>query len=74
MDARVGGQPGPDLGPFVGGVVVHHQVQLTVRVRPGQVCEEGQELLVPVPVLHSPVTFPVAISNAANNVVVPCRT
>ena len=28
----------------------------------------------PVPRWHSPVTLPVATSNAANSVVVPCRT
>ena len=45
----VGGQPGPDLGVFVGGVVVHHQVQRAGRVGPGDLAQEGEELLVPVP-------------------------
>jgi hypothetical protein len=34
---------------FVGGVVVHDQVQLLVGIGPGEVAEEDQELLVPVP-------------------------
>lgn len=36
------------LGMLVGGVVVHHQMQLAGRVDPGDVCKETQELLVPV--------------------------
>jgi len=74
LHAWIGGQPGLDLGSRVGGVVVHDQVQLAVGVGPGDVLAEGQELLVRCRALHSPVTFPVAISNAANKVVVPCRT
>ena len=62
------------FGVLVGGVVVHHQMQLAVGVGPGDLLEERQELLVPVPLLAHPVTLPVAISSAANNVVVPCRT
>ena len=60
---------------LVGGVVVHHQVQLAaVGVGAGDLLEEGQELLVPVPRLaRAPVTLPVAISSAANSVEVPCR-
>ncbi len=33
---------------FVGGVVVHHQVQLAGGVGAGDLLEEGQELLVAV--------------------------
>lgn len=44
VDPRVGRQPGLDPGVFVGGVVVHHQVQLAVGVGAGDVPQEGQEL------------------------------
>ena len=43
-----------DLGPFVGGVVVHHQMQLARRVGPGHMFEERQKLLMAVPVLAQP--------------------
>ena len=46
---RVRGQPGLDLRVLVGGVVVHDQMQLLVGVGAGDVPEEDQELLVPVP-------------------------
>ena len=71
VDSWVRGQPVADLDALVRGVVVHHQVQLDVGIGAGHVLEEGEELLVAVPLLHNPVTFPVAISNAANKVVVP---
>ena len=58
VDAGVGGKPFSDLDAFVGGVVVHGQVQLTVGVGPGEVLQEGRELLVPVPVLAVPVSVP----------------
>ena len=74
VDPWVGRQPGLHLRVLVGGVVVHHQVQLDVGVGPGHVLEERQELLMPVLLLAQPVSFPVAISNAANKVVVPWRT
>ena len=52
------GQPLVHLGVFVGGVVVHDQVDLGavagVGVGPGQVFQEAQELLVAVPVLADP--------------------
>jgi hypothetical protein len=48
-DPWVGGEPVPDLDPFVGGVVVHHQVQLGVGVGAGDLFQEGQELLVAMP-------------------------
>ena len=55
VDAGVRCQPVADLDPLVGGVFVHHQVQLnpvaTVGVGTGDMLEEGQELLVTVPVL-----------------------
>src|SRR4051812_27526492 len=54
VDPRVRREPVADLDSFVGGVVVHHQVQLPVGVGAGDVFEEGEELLVPVTVLaHS---------------------
>jgi hypothetical protein len=46
---RVGGQPLADLDALVGGVVVHHQVQLAAGVGPGDLLEEAQEFLVAVP-------------------------
>jgi hypothetical protein len=45
----IGGEPVPDLAPFVGGVVVHHQMQLLVGVGAGDLFQECQELLVAVP-------------------------
>ena len=60
---------------LVGGVVVvHDQVQLDVGVGAGDVAQEDQEFLVAVPRTTVPVTSPVAMSSAANKVVVPCRT
>ena len=55
VDPRVRGQPGVDFRVFVGRVVVHHQVQLRFGIGTGQVLEEGQELLVAVPVFTQPV-------------------
>ena len=43
------GQPGLDVGVLVGGVVVHHDVQLAARVGLGDLLEEAQELVVAVP-------------------------
>src|SRR5918994_5979383 len=40
------GQPGLDLGVLVGGVVVHHHMQLPTRIGLGDELEEGQELAV----------------------------
>ncbi len=46
VDAGVLGQPGLDVGVLVGGVVVHHQVQLaSVGVGAGDLLEEREELL-----------------------------
>src|SRR4029450_4799886 len=47
-DPGVGGQPLVHGGVLVGGVVVHHQVQLAVRVGAGYLAQEHQELLVAV--------------------------
>ncbi len=55
----------------MGGVVVHHQVQLAVGVGAGHMLQERQELLMSVPVLAEPGDLPVAISKAANSVAVP---
>ena len=49
VDPGVGRQPVADLDLLVGGVVVHHQVQLTFGVGPGDLLEEREELLVAVP-------------------------
>lgn len=71
---RVGREPVADLDPFVGGVVVHAQVQLALGVGAGDLLAKGQELLVSVCQLtRRAVTLPVAISKAANRVVVPWR-
>ena len=72
-DARVPLQPGADLGVLVAAVVVAHGVEFLARVGLGDLFEEPQELLVPMPRLCQCVTLPVAISSAANSVVVPCR-
>lgn len=61
------------MGTPTDAAVAHHQVPLAVGVAVSQVLQERQELLMSVPVLQSPVTFPVAISRTANKVVVPCR-
>ena len=53
VDLGVVGEPGLHLGVLVRGVVVHDQMQVLVGVGPGQVAEEDQELLMPVPRLHT---------------------
>ena len=75
VDSGVGGEPGIDgVECLCGSVIVHRQVQLTVGVGPGDMLEEGQELLVPVPVLTQPGDpCRSLISKAANKGVVPCR-
>jgi hypothetical protein len=54
----VGGEPVANFDTLVGGVVVHHQVQLAavagVGVGPGYLLEERQELLVTVARLARP--------------------
>jgi DNA-binding NarL/FixJ family response regulator len=45
LDPGVLGQPGLHLGVLVGGVVVHHHMQLPARVRLGDQLEEVQELV-----------------------------
>lgn len=55
-------------------VVVHHQVQLHLRVDPAYLFEKGQELLASVLGTARRLTWPVAILRALNNVHVPCRT
>ena len=42
----------------MGGVVVHHQVQLPLGIGAGHMLEEGEELLVSVPVLAQPGHLP----------------
>ena len=48
LDARVRGESVADLDPLVGGVVVHHQVQLATGVGAGDLLEEREELLMAV--------------------------
>ena len=64
MDEEPGvrGQPAGHLGMLVGGVVVHHQVQLGavagVGVGTSQMLQEAQELLMAVPGLAEPGDLP----------------
>ena len=53
MDAGMAGQPGLDPLVLVGGVVVHHHVQLAARVDLGDQLEEVEELAVAVARLAS---------------------
>ena len=68
MVVRSSGEPRVDLGGFVGGIVIHDDVDIEpfgdVSV---DLFEEVQEL-------GRPVTNPEATSSAANSEVVPCRT
>ena len=54
VDPGIGGEPGIHVRVLVGGVIVQHQVQLAVGVGPRDVLEEGQGLLVRVPVIAHP--------------------
>ena len=74
LHPRMLGQPGLDRGVGVGTVVVQHHMQLPARVGLGDEFEEGEELAVAVLLEARSTTLPVATSNAANRVVVPCRT
>jgi hypothetical protein len=56
----------------VGAAVVQHHMQLPPRVGLDHQLEEGEELGVAVPWEALVGTRPVAASNAANRVVVPC--
>src|SRR4051794_16304555 len=49
VHALVGLEPAADLDALVRGVVVHHQVQFTLGIGLGDLFEEAQELLMPVP-------------------------
>lgn len=68
-------QPGAHFGMFVRCVIVDDQVDVQFRrdavVESAQKCEK---LLMPCRGLHWVKTVPVAISSAANKVVVPWRT
>ncbi len=75
MEPGMSDQPGLDLRSLVGGVVVAHQVQIQLRRSVGiDSLEEFQELLVSVTALVTTDDLPVAMSSAANRLVVPCRT
>ena len=71
VDAGVRFEPGFHVRVLVGGVVVHDQMQLPVRVGTGEVLEEGKELGVAVPVLAQPGHLAGRHLRAANKVV--CR-
>jgi hypothetical protein len=47
----VAGEPVLDVGMLVGAVVVHDEVQLASGVGTGDLLQEGEELLVAVPVI-----------------------
>lgn len=70
VDGRVRGEPFSDLDLIMRGVVVHDQVKLLVGVGPGDLLEEVQELLAPMPGHTCRSDLAVAISNSANRVVV----
>ena len=75
MEAWSRRQPPLDLGVLVRRVVVQYQVDVQLRRHlPVDQTQERQELLVAVPLPALPNTSPVAMSSAANSVVVPCRT
>ena len=72
MEARVAFEPCLDLGMLVGCVVVHHDMQIKgFRGLGVNGAQKAQELLMPVPMHARPMTLPVAMSSAANKVVVP---
>jgi hypothetical protein len=48
-EPRVGGQSRLHLRRLLRRIVVHHQVRTLIRVDPGDLFEEGHELLAPVP-------------------------
>ncbi len=73
LNARMLGQPLLDRGVLVGAVVVADHVQRHPWVGAGELAEEGQELLVAVPLIAGVGACPVATFSAANKVVVPCR-
>lgn len=43
MNTKIFGRPRPDFGLLVGGVVVRHQMQLSLRPGAGDVFEEDEE-------------------------------
>lgn len=81
LEARVPVEPVADVRVLVRGVVVHHQMQVDqlavtaahVAVGPLDLLEERQELRGPCLGFNAAVTCPVAMSSAANRVVVRWR-
>jgi hypothetical protein len=51
VDPGILRKPGLGLRPLVGGVVIHHQMQVAAGIGPRQMLESREELLVPAPVL-----------------------
>lgn len=45
MEPRMPLKPGTDLGSLMGGIVIHHQMQILFRVGPVNLPQEGKELL-----------------------------
>ena len=67
-------QPSLDLGMLMRGVVVDDEMNIEVTGDVGlDVAQEREELLVMMTDLHWVITAPVAMSRAANRVVVPSR-
>jgi hypothetical protein len=59
---------------LVGGVVIDIRLQVQVRrVLRLDLIEEADELLMPVSLMHWPITLPSSTLTAANKVVVPWR-
>ena len=68
------GEPTFDLRILVNGAILHDQMEIELgRKVLLHASQEGEVLLVTVGGLHWVITSPVAISRAANSVVVPCR-
>lgn len=74
VDVRVGVQPGPDIRGGVGGQVVQHHVDLAVSVRATAFFTNARNAGPLRTGTQSPITSPVFTVNAANRLVVPCRT
>ena len=73
LDPGMAGQPGLDLGVLVGGVVVHHYMQLPTRIGLGDELEELQELAVAMAGMAGIGDLPGGHLQGGNRVVVPWR-
>ena len=74
VEPRVACEPGSDRRGLVRPVVVHHEVDVQLGRDAGlDGSQEPQELCTAMPAVQLADDPPVAISSAANSVVVPCR-